>query len=228
MTNTEPRRSYPYLSIGLWSSLRNAWVKTAPRSVSLDYLQSILGISEKNAKNVQPQLRNLGLIDGENQFTELGKDLRSDDHYASACEKMIEAVYPETLIEVFPKPADDDQERLIGWFTRNAGSSIGTAKVQSKFYAMLASGQPPTTEYVQRTRAAGNSTDNKAKTPVGTGAKETSDPTPPPITRAAQVTPEAKSNGVSLQVNLQIHISPESSSDQIDAIFAGIRKHLNG
>ena len=39
---------------------------------------------------------------------------------------------------------------------------------------------------------------------------------------------EAKhtSQNPSLHIDLQIHISPEASADQIDSIFASIAKHL--
>src|SRR5690606_27255285 len=47
------------------------------------------------------------------------------------------------------------------------------------------------------------------------------------VPRVPQTTPaENELGGTSLHLNIQIHISPEASTDQVEAIFASMAKHL--
>jgi hypothetical protein len=49
---------------------------------------------------------------------------------------------------------------------------------------------------------------------------------PEPILQSESVAPENWDDWFSLHIDLQIHISPEASAEQIDQIFASMAKHI--
>lgn len=70
----------------------------------------------------------------------------------------------------------------------------------------------------------------EAEFPSSSEPTETSMPAGPlhtPPAEGAKVSPRTAS-GPEVHIDIQIHISPESSSDQIDKIFESMAKHLYG
>ncbi|MBY4277418.1 DUF5343 domain-containing protein [Rhodococcus fascians] len=149
MTNAETKRSYPYMSVPAWATVRKAIVRAVPKNFSLDYVQSVLGVTEKTAKNILPQFKNMGIVDADGQLTQLGLDIRSDQHYPEACRKIVEEVYPSGLLDAFPEPGEQGDE-IAQWFMRNANSGQAGARIQTKFFVMLTSGQVPDVESKKR------------------------------------------------------------------------------
>ena len=245
---TEPTerkpRGYPYMSTATWVEVRNAFRRSMPRSaVTKDYLQSILGTSEKGASNLLPQLRNVGLIDGAGLPTELAKDFRDDENYRTACDKILEALYPPQLADAFPV-IEDDISPITAWFMRNTGAGEASARYQSKFYVMLRKADVSELGEIQP-KAAANRKSTKAPKSGATASnpeptnKDTSAPAehvqktpssdhPPTGEPLVQQTSPSRKQGArpEIHIDIQIHIASEASSDQIDAIFASMAKHL--
>jgi hypothetical protein len=225
LTEPDQKRSYPYLGTSAWADLRRKLRSSIPKKIDKDYLHTALGISDKAAANMMPQLKALGLIEDDGSPTELVHDLRDDDKYAEACRAMIARIYPSGLVDAVPDP-NTEIDAAIRWFMRQ-GAGETTARNHARFYAMLASGELP------------ESTDKPKKAPK---------PPPPPKSAnktqkthaAASVEDEKAKSGAGQQVSngerelptvhidLQVHISPDSSPEQIDAIFASMAKHLYG
>jgi hypothetical protein len=215
------RRGYPYMSPPVWLEIRNRFRKSMPKQVNADYLQSILGISTKAARNLVPQLKAVGLIDENLAPTDLANDFRDDQGYAGACEQILTRVYPDGLLDAHPDPGDD-LDGVANWFMRNAGTGEAAARTQARFLAMIASKVPP---------EAGERTERKP-------AKATA-----PIKKAAPIKGEPKvqhqsdqtdrqtgdahgSAGPAIHLDIQIHIAADAGPDQIDAIFASMARHL--
>lgn len=233
MTDTpvERRRGYPYVSISAWTELRTRFRRTPPRQVTVDYLQSVLGVSEKAAQNLLPQLRTLGLINADNSTTALTEDFRHDETYAAACDAMVQAVYPPALLEAHPDPGDD-LEGVKAWFMRNAAVGEAAATQQARFLAMLTSHELP--------QASERSTPRPAKKTVAKKASPAR--APAPRKEAAALSdgsdsrhselqdPETaqRRDGPALHLDVQVHIAADASLEQIDAVFASMARHLYG
>lgn len=224
---------YPYMSAATWGELRTNFRKSMPRgAVTKDYLQSILGISEKTAGNLLPQLRNVGIIDAEGMPTQLAKDFRDDEHYASACATIVETVYPTSLTDAFPE-VEDNLNGIANWFMRNAGAGEQAAKYQARFYITLREADP-TSLGERRVRASGDSKPAK-KAASKKAPSASTQGTPKPDAEAQQRSePQGDqtdrrhrvSRRPDVHIDIQIHIDASASNDQIDAVFASMSKHL--
>lgn len=220
------------MSPAVWTELRRAFFKQLPSKVTLTYLSSVLSISEKTAKNVLPQLRNVGLVDSEGVPTPLTHDFRFEESYPKACAAILETVYPVEVLEIFTTK-DADPTAVANWFMRYSGSGQATAKVVAKFYLHLVGAErigedvkPRTPKTAKPKKVASVSTESNVTVP-STDAE--------PVSTEHQTLPQpnlphkpAPQQGPSLHVDLQVHIDSSASTDQIDAIFASMAKHLYG
>lgn len=225
---TDGRTTYPKLPVKNWWELRRRFKQSMPKSVTADYLQSILGLANPvSAANLIPQLRTIGLVDDSNKPTELANRWRHDDDYASVCEHIRDRIYPEPLREAFPPPNPDIQG-VRNWFARNTGTGQSAANAMSTFYVLLCIANPASPESrpgattdkpTQRkgstrvqTKPSAAPAESNGKTTL-TGA--TGGATQAQIDRAPQV-----------HIDIQIHIPASASLEQIDQIFASMGKHL--
>jgi Family of unknown function (DUF5343) len=224
----EGRRSYPGVPAKNWWDLRRRFQQAVPGKVDPDYLQSVLGIGEGAAKNLIPQLTAVGLIDEGSKPTDLAMDWRDDGSYPAACLQILEAVYPQALRDAMPPPGPP-RDGVEKWFARNVKVGQGAASKMASFYLLVAAAdltaqrpdgkmaeaKPKVTTSALR-RAAPKPVANKAAAPE-TGSL----PAPVPPAPSAD-------DGPSVHVDVQVHISPDASAEQIDQIFASMAKHLYG
>lgn len=236
--SVEGKTSFPYMSAAQWYGIRARLRQSVPKSIDVDWLMAALGTSEKGAKNILPQLRVIGIIDADGKPTDLAVDLRDDEHYPQTCDKILVALYPDSLLHAYDK-ADADSEQVARWFMRNAHTGEVTAKMQARLYLTLLKRELPSDEEkprAPRKRAANKTTPAKkaVPSPATTSAGELSSPgrvngsgvaetEPKPITQ-----PQQQTLGPALHIDLQIHISADASDTQIDAVFKSMAKHLYG
>jgi hypothetical protein len=236
MADTDAKATfYPYISANVWTELRLRFQKSVPAKVTASYLQSALGFgTEKAAQNLLPQLRRVGLIDTEGVPTDLARKYRIDDSYEDAVEEILASVYPNELRDLFPGP-DENQSDVTAWFMRDTGGGQASANTQARFYLSIASGVIPAA--VVPRKSANSDTSPKPRKSVGTSRSAL-----PQATKTAEApvnaargnrTPSAQQVPMSnprpnLHVDVQVHISADASSDQIDAVFASMAKHLYG
>lgn len=207
---------FPMLPIKHWWALRNRFKASIPGAVSPSYIAALLGMKEVSARaNVILPLRTLGLIDEDNRTNQdLAVAWRDDERYEDACHEMTQRVYPDDLIEAVPNPASD-RGAAERWFANRTGAGTRAVKRMAAFYAVV--GQP---DLSSETKDAPKAT--SARTP-----KSTAKPAKTGRTR------EAPAQGLrsigeppGIAINLQIHISSDATSDQIDAIFESMAKHI--
>ena len=126
-------KSYPYISLNVWNELRLRFQKSIPAKITASYLQTALGFNtEKAAKNLLPQLRNVGLIDGDGVPTDLAKSFRMDTEYPATADKIVATIYPEELRDLFPGP-DENLTEVVNWFMRNTGGGQASGGMQARF-----------------------------------------------------------------------------------------------
>lgn len=215
------------MSVNVWAEIRRAYAKNVPSKLTATYLQSLLKTSEKNAKNILPQLRNVGLVDKDGAPLDSAKRYRLDSEYAAVVAKLAEDVYPAELRELYPGPREDVQA-VANWFMlRTGGGQLG-ASAQAKFYLMLVSGELPTAEAPVSRMASAT---DPSKAPRKASATTPGSPKPAQPKNNGNLVERVPSSQQSptlpgLHLDIQIHIDADASVDQIDAVFASMAKHI--
>jgi hypothetical protein len=150
LTEPDQKRSYPYLATSAWADLRKKLRGSIPRKIDKDYLHTVLGVSDKAAANLMPQLKTLGLVDDDGSPTDLVHDLRDDHKYAEACQAIIARVYPPALTDAVQNPTDDF-EAAVRWFMRQ-GAGEGLRRSRHAFTPCLPLGRYPSHPTSPRSR----------------------------------------------------------------------------
>jgi len=223
------QQTFPMLPEKSWWILRDKFQSSLPVTLSTTYVKSLLSLgSDASAKsNIIAPMKRIGLIDEESKPTALANEWRIDENYRSVCDTIIKEVYPQELLDLFP---DRIVDRSIAknWFMgRGVGSK--TADSMISLFALLKNGE---------IKGKQNSTSNTAKKPLQSKqtqkterkSKEEQRRTNPESNLAAlETNPHGSmTNRPNLHIDLQIHISPQSTPEQVEAIFASMAKHLYG
>lgn len=230
---TGRRTTYPNLPEANWWALRRRFQQTMPREVDASYLATVLDISEAAAGNLTGPLRALGLIDDDGRPTDLALAWRDDEQYRQVTTTMLESVYPQGLRDAAPPP-NPDRGAVVRWFSRTTGAGQAYTERMARLYLLLAAGDPaavnqpaperaprqgqtPTQGRPARQARAGGRTAAPGR---GAPALEPQLPTPAltPTPRQAQQP--------SVHIDIQIHIDPAATAEQIDQIFASMARHL--
>lgn len=219
----EQNNSYPMISEKNWWTIRDKFKSTVPSVVSPNYVKTLLTMSSDNSanSNVISPLKRLGLIDDENKPTPLANDWRLDNKYAEVCKTLISNVYPTELLDLFP---DTDIDRTVArnWFM-GQGVGQGAADKMVALFILLKSGEIKDKKPTVKKATAPTKQKNVQD--------KSSNPKPNVTVTKIDVPQENKTSSINrpnLHIDLQIHISPDSTPEQIEAIFASMAKHLYG
>jgi hypothetical protein len=221
MAENEGKKSYPKIPAKNWWDLRRRFQQSMPTRVTGDYLQSVLGLaSAGSATNLIGPLRSLGLVDDDGKPTDLANRWRHDEDYADVCGEIIEATYPAALREAHPPPALD-MAGVKSWFMRNTGSGESAARAMTAMYQLIARADPARAEgAAQRTVGAAKKVNAPARATKQAAARSP---------RAAELAPSTSGlPDPTVHIDVQVHISPEASADQIDQVFESMARHLYG
>ncbi len=226
------KQIYPMISEKSWWQLRSQFKKTIPSVVNVSYLKSLLSLnSDQSARNILAPLRQMGIIDADGKPQPRATDWRSDTKYPDVCSTIISEIYPQELLDLFPD-AQVDTTTAKSWFMDTCSLGDNAAGKITLTFSMLKSGQIKADTEASKTVASpkkakankpqkNTPADNRA-TPVSVPPMLAVDVNTPTIpAAAASPTP-------SVHIDLQIHISPDASPEQIDSIFASMAKHLYG
>lgn len=234
MAEDNKKRGYPKIPKGSWFGLRDKFKQRMPSDVSPSYIATALNMTPASASaNVIAPLRTLGLVDDNGKPTELALHWRDDETYAEVCSTIIKNTYPGELHDLFPSP-DTDTKRLAGWFARQGGVGEAAAGRYAATYLMLLEadldkakvGTPPKAKPASKSSPASSkaTTPKPAKSPAPAAANGSMGAAPlqqhPPLGEGGHTF------APKLHIDVQIHISPESSPEQIDKIFESMAKHL--
>lgn len=226
----ETKNSYPSMPVAHWWRLREQFRKTIPTTISTNYLASILDMSESSARtNILVPLKTVGLVDNDGKTNlEKANQFRNDELYPQFCKNLINTLYPTEMIEAFPD-VTSDREKVKNWVMRHTSvGEAGASKIVA-FYFLLLDGNPD------------NKPDSKKENPSKTFPKPKQEKPSKAKSEAVleenheekpkQHTPHGRKNEgsdilPSLNINIQIHISPDATPDQIEQIFSSMSKHL--
>jgi len=219
--DNQSRGAFPRIPPKNWWDLRERALQRVPSKITADYLCQVLGIGEGAAGNLMPNLRHLGLIDEHGQTTNAFEDWRHDDDYPKFCQKTRETIYPDELLSAEPPPSPNI-EKVVSWFSRNRRVGAAAARQMAATYVLLCNADA-TQAKVDKSRISGRAKDAP---PLArkTGKKKVT--TPGPRVKRTRNGSGDGSLVPSIQFNLQVHISPEATGEQIDHIFSSIAKHL--
>ncbi len=216
----ESKKSYPMLPIGHWWNLRKKFRQSLPGVVTASYLATALNMEERSANaNVLPFLKTLGIIDEDGKTTERAKLWRDDEHYPNVCQSILDDVYPSELRHAVTNPTEN-RRAAEGWFARQSGAGQSAAQRMAALYTVLVEADP-SKEPNQKEKKTSAKKATKAKQPV-TEVRKDVHPPAAPHNRGSSDTPAAPG----VHINLEIHISADSTADQIDQIFASMAKHI--
>lgn len=218
------KQTFPRLPKSNWWTLRSQFKKTLPSLVTISYLKSLLSLdSEKSAKNLLNPLKQLGLIDEENKPTQRANDWRDDKKYLEVCNEMINDIYPKELIELFPD-SEVDVEAVKNWFMHSGQLGEIAARQNAQMFVLLKSGLSeqnslPAKNNRRSTKKVKTKSENNNISQTKTKI-EMEESNPKLAIRRDELP--------SIHIDLQIHISPDASPEQIDKIFESITRHLYG
>jgi hypothetical protein len=178
-----------------------------PAKASVQWLKTI-GFTSSNDKSLLGILKTVGLADPGSVPTSTWTQFRGT-HHRKVLGEAIRAGYAE-LFAVYPDAWQRTNTELEHVFSTSssAGKQVIT-KTVGTFKALC-----ECAEFAEQTVLSMPS--GPVHTPVATH---------PPT--HAQHNPPAN-NSPSVHIDIQIHISPEASGDQIDQIFKSMAKHLYG
>jgi hypothetical protein len=222
MANAEEQRaSYPRIPAKIWWQLRASANRSPPKEITTSYLETLLGVSESTAQYALANLRGIGLVGADNKTLPLFHEWRDDETYAKACKEILEKVYPEELRNLAPPPAPD-RAQVFRWLTRKTQTGQISSNQMAAFYVLLAKADPN-----EEAPENGDTGKPKARvTPAPKNGKRVAREAVPERPREPELPPPPKHRGPSMHVDMQIHISPQASPEQIEAIFASMAKHL--
>jgi hypothetical protein len=235
------RRTYPYLNAKTWWDLRRTFRANMPKGVvDAGYLSGVLGIGDRAAGNIVPSLRTFGLIDDAGRPTDRANDWRDDERYRDITMAMLEEVYPQALRDIAPPPRPD-REAVERWFMRETRAGEAAAANMARLYLLLALGDPTgevaAGDRPKATRQQGSGSGREQRPKAAPKLAATRPAIAPqraileagePQTQAAAASPNARHATPSVHIDIQVHIDPAATAEQIDQIFASMARHLYG
>lgn len=225
---------YPQIPSTVWWGVRSIMQRTPNATIDERLLGVTLGVQEAAARAYIVELRNVGILSDENKATPLAQRWRLDDSYAEAVESIIQSIYPEGLIHVAP-PGEAERQRVVSWFLRE-GLGQGAASNKAATYLLISSPTPNEAPRAVAKAAQGESSPRARTAPPKA-------PRPAPAKRDSDRNPQKRSGdgeghdggsraqrtggeAIPLNVNVQIHISADAGTEQIESIFQAMRRYL--
>lgn len=230
-------QSFPNFPSKSWWTLRRQFAKSIPSGpVTPSYLSMVLGGAENSARaNILPGLRATRLIDNDDKATDRAVRWRDNDQYPSVCEEIRQEIYPPELLESI-HGTEVDRARVQRWFQNQARVGEKAAQKMASFFELLVQADPATPDAVvnqstskstKRTGTPGASPTRPKEPRVSRDGADTTPNGSPAASDAARLQQASLSSRPTLHIDIQIHISPSSSADQIDQIFKSMARHLN-
>ncbi len=222
--------SFPKIADSSWWKLRDLFKKKVPAIVTPTYLATALSMGEASARsNLIGPFKKVGIIDDDGKPTDRAYDWRDDNKYQSVCASLIDKYYPQEIKDLFHSP-DADINQVTTWFMNHARCGEPAAKMFARFYILLLKADLNEAAVKKETKTPTEKIKKKlSKVATREEVKSNKNITstePTAVSNSAQSNQSVLGNAPELHINVQLHISPESSADQIDKIFESMAKHL--
>lgn len=221
---------YPQIPSTVWWGIRSILQRTPNATIDERLLSVQLGVQPTAAKAYISELRHVGILTEESKATPLAQRWKLDETYADAVSEIIKATYPDGLLDVAP-PGEAERQKVVSWF-QHEGLGQGAAGNKAATYLMLSSPTPNEApksaqkaaqgEVPARARPSRQQSGNATKAPPlgenSVSRESGREVKGPPAGRTGEVFP--------LNVNVQIHISADAGTEQIESIFQAMRRYL--
>jgi hypothetical protein len=166
----------------------------------------------------------MGIVDQDGKTTPRATKWRDDHEYQKVCEEIVKESYPQELIDAVPDP-NKEKKAAERWFANKTGAGTISVGKMVACYIVLRNGDVSKApeQVAKKPIAKKQSTAKKEQSSPDTniGASTENDKKP-----ASETNKSEKRTPPEICINLQIHISSDSSTDQIDQIFASMAKHI--
>lgn len=217
---------YPQIPSTVWWGVR-AILQRTPKAVIDERLLGVqLEVQEAAARAYLGELKGVGLLNDDNKATDIAQKWRLDETYEEAVREILTNVYPEGLFDIAP-PGEADRQKVISWFLRE-GLGQGSAGNKAATYLLISSPNPNEAPRFasksQNSDAPRDVKDQSQQAAKKPRAKAAATPKP----RGGEKKPSGNGSNElpPLNVNVQIHISADAGTDQIDSIFKAMRRYL--
>lgn len=219
---------FPQIPSTVWYTVWNILKRTPSRKLDDKTLAIELDVQKTAARQYHIELTRLGILNEDGTPTPLAGKWRHDGDDKEIINEILERAYPDELRHISP-PDDLDRDKVVRWFMQqNLGE--GSAKNKAATYMRLASGISAITPAAPSRKKDSSAVSSPAKParraqgvsiPVP-AVQEPEDEQVPPVQARA-----ASTRRPDLNVNIQIHISADASSEQIDAIFSAMKRYFD-
>ena len=221
---------FPKIAESNWWKLRNLFKHTIPTEVTANYLSSALSMTEQSVRwNIISPFKKLKILDEAGKPTDLAFDWLDDSKYPAVCQTLFSKTYPQEVRDLYPS-AVSDPKAITSWFISHCRCGQPAARMFTTFYRLLLRADPSApmkpSRQKRRPRASWKQAKNlPLKNQAGSARWDETE-------AAASLTTERQqaSHGrllPQLRINIQLHISPETTVDQIDRIFESMARHLH-
>ena len=214
------KNRYPQIPSTVWWGVR-AILQRSPNTIIDDRaLSAQLNVQGVAAKQYISEMQSVGILDDDYRATELALRWRLDGNYQQAKDELVASIYPESLLALALSTAD--RQKAVTWFMHD-GLGVGAAKNKAATYFLLSTPDPNESPARTQPAKASGTTSQKGTSNGSPVRKNKVDPgsRPDSTSRRAGNTGE-----IPLNLNLQIHISADASTEQIDAVFSAMRRYL--
>lgn len=216
------KNRFPQIPATVWWGIRSIMSRTPNAVFDERFLAIQLNVQEVAAKQYVTELTSVGILNDDKRATPLALEWRLDASYHDAAEMLVKNNYPQALIDLAPH-TEGDRQKATSFFMRE-GLGQGAAGNKAATYFLIGASSP------NESPARGIP---KLKSSSGV-----SNETAEPRARRSAVNKRgseqgrrsahlAKTDGIPLNVNVQIHISADAGTDQIEAIFSAMKRYLN-
>ncbi|HEY5071995.1 MAG TPA: hypothetical protein VII63_08190 [Caulobacteraceae bacterium] len=223
---------YPQIPSTVWWGVRAILQRSPSATIDERTLSVTLDVQDAASRQYIAELKRAGILTEENKATPAAQRWRLDETYSEAVAEIMAATYPEQLLQIAP-PDEPDRQKIASWFMKE-GLGQGAAGNKAATYLLIASKEPnqaPSRGGAGRGRASENNRRTPTPKRAGAASNETRSSTdaaklpkgighPPASGSARRVEP------IPLNVNVQIHISADAGAEQIETIFAAMRRYL--
>lgn len=210
--------SYPQIPANAWWGVRELLIKSPTVKIDDNMLASSLDVQINAARAYINELKKVKILDEEGKATPVALKWRMDGNYTDATKEIVESIYPDGLLAIAP-PGNAERQKVINWFMNN-GLGQGSARNKTATYLLITSPNP--------SDSSNNMPTSEKKKPKTTSASK---PSAKKREKPSSSNGDSSNNSDSgfampLNVNVQIHISADASSEQIETIFSSMRKYL--
>lgn len=182
-----------------------------PDKVTTRWLPTI-GFGSTNDRSIIPVLKYVGLIENSGTPSKIWRDYRGHGS-GRALAEAIRSAYPE-LFTTYPDAQSRNPEELKAFFRGHSTYGAQAVGKAVNTFQALCQNADFSSSPARTGRAA----------PAPSAAPE--QPHANPSSGLATVALATSNNSPSLHIDIQIHISPEASPEQIEKIFESMSKYL--